>query len=145
MSKIMYKGVEYADGTNYANEIQYDNSNSGLSATDVQGAIDEVNSELNPYLYTDWVAGAITNNSTWVEKMGNLVIVHLYCVCIPSDKPTLISGLPIPKKNISSSMGSTAPSIVYLSTAGSIVIASPGTGSGVASIMSGTISYFTDY
>lgn len=35
-----------AGGASTAEAVQYDNSNSGLEATNVQGAVDEVNSNL---------------------------------------------------------------------------------------------------
>ena len=43
MPKIIKNGIEYA-GASHAENVSYDNSTSGLSATDVQSAVDEVNS-----------------------------------------------------------------------------------------------------
>ena len=43
MGTIFYKGREYSDGTNLAEEVLYNNDCSDLTATSVQGAIDEIN------------------------------------------------------------------------------------------------------
>lgn len=51
MAKIMYKGKEYSGVPSSAENIAYDNTESGLSATNVQSAIDEAN-------------GKFTNNTT---------------------------------------------------------------------------------
>ena len=46
MPKIIRNEVEYSSTTSTANQINYLNTTSGLSATNVQGAIDEVNGDL---------------------------------------------------------------------------------------------------
>ena len=45
MPKIVRNEIEYSSTTSTANQINYLNTTSGLSATNVQGAIDEVASE----------------------------------------------------------------------------------------------------
>lgn len=47
MPKIVRNEIEYSSTTSTANQINYLNTTSGLSATNVQGAIDEVDSGLN--------------------------------------------------------------------------------------------------
>lgn len=42
MSKVMLNGIPYAGSLSDAEDVGYDNTISGLSATDVQGAIDEL-------------------------------------------------------------------------------------------------------
>ena len=42
MGKIIRKGVVYGGANNNANDIKYDNTNSGLSAENIQAAIDEI-------------------------------------------------------------------------------------------------------
>ena len=46
MPKIVRNEIEYSSTTSTANQINYLNTTSGLSATNVQGAIDEVTSDL---------------------------------------------------------------------------------------------------
>ena len=47
MPKIIKNGVTYIGTSDNAAAVSYDNASSGLNATDVQGAIDEVNSGLS--------------------------------------------------------------------------------------------------
>ena len=51
MGKIMYKGKSYSgSGTSSSNkseDIVYNNTNSGLDSTNVQSAIDELNTKLS--------------------------------------------------------------------------------------------------
>lgn len=98
MSKIMYKGVEYADGTNYANEIQYDNSNSGLSSTDVQGAIDEILSDLADNTVTEFTPTGCTpltnHGGCYYKKIGSFCIIHVAVTGLTADTQTLIFNLP---------------------------------------------------
>lgn len=48
MGKIMMNGVQYGvGGIEKAKDISYDNTSSGMTATNVQGALDEVKAGLN--------------------------------------------------------------------------------------------------
>ena len=52
MGKIMKDGIQYGvGGIQKAEGITYDNTDSGMTATNVQGAIDELNNGLT---YKDW-------------------------------------------------------------------------------------------
>lgn len=116
------------------------------SVTSISDTCDSLSKQHSPSLYTQWSdAGATSSNTSWVEMCGNLVIVHLHCVCIPHDKPTLISGLPIPNQLVTQLLGSENPSLITLTMAGTIVVSSAGTSEGVASRIAGTFMYFTDY
>lgn len=46
MPKIVRNEIDYSSTTSTANQISYLNNTSGLSATNVQGAVDEVNSKV---------------------------------------------------------------------------------------------------
>jgi hypothetical protein len=50
MPKIIKNGVTYIGTSDNASAVSYDNTSSDLSATDVQGAIDEVSTELGATL-----------------------------------------------------------------------------------------------
>lgn len=57
-----------------ANQINYDNTNSGLSATQVQAAIDELNGDLTIQttpINTDKAVGT-------AYKMGNIISINIY-------------------------------------------------------------------
>lgn len=126
-----------------ASDIPFTSEN--YEATNVGDALEEVNESLKPYSILDFTAGDVTNNYSWVERCGALVIVHLWCTCIPYNKPTLLSGLPATQGNsIGIYLGTGAPSLVSLSSDGSISVASSGTTEGVASVIAGTFSYFTN-
>lgn len=51
MTMIIKGGKRYCSSSNLAEDIIYDNENSGLEATDIQGAIDELNSKLGEILH----------------------------------------------------------------------------------------------
>ena len=89
--------------------------------------------------------GDVTDSNNWAERCGKLVIVHLYCKCVPYNKPTLLSGLPTLTGNkIYQWLGTVALSIVELDSTGRIYIDSSGTASNVTSVISGTFVYFTN-
>ena len=71
MGKIMKDGIQYGvGGIQKAEGITYDNTDSGMTATNVQGAIDELNSNLTVQTGTD---GSVT----WY-KFGNVVTVKVF-------------------------------------------------------------------
>lgn len=52
MGKIMLNGIQYGvGGIEQAKDISYDNTESGATATDVQGALDELNNGLTVKTY----------------------------------------------------------------------------------------------
>lgn len=63
MGKIMLNGTQYGiGGIEQAKDISYDNTESGATATDVQGALDELNAGLNDvFSYDERKVG------TWVD------------------------------------------------------------------------------
>lgn len=78
MAKIMYKGKEYSGVPTSAENIAYDNSESGLSATNVQSAIDEVNDKTKVEKITlSITTSAGTLVSADAYKVGNVVRVML--------------------------------------------------------------------
>ena len=56
MGKIVRNGIEFSSTSDTANNINYDNSQSGLSAVTTQEAIDELNNSLN-------------NKTLWVKNL----------------------------------------------------------------------------
>ena len=134
-----------------ANEITFNDTNVAAELVKLDGEIvrldgeiDNVNNNLQPRMINITNVD-VTDSSNWAERSGKLVIVHLYCTCIPYNKPTLISGLPTPIGNkVSQWLGTVSPSIVELDSTGRIYIDSAGTASGVTSIISGTFAYFTN-
>lgn len=84
MPKIIRNEIEYSSTTSTANQINYLNTTSGLSATNVQGAIDEVaGANTASYLYKPTVTeptltnGTNHNHRTWYYKHGSRVCLSL--------------------------------------------------------------------
>ena len=50
MGRIIKNGVAYGGSSSKASSTTYDNSTSGLSATNVQGAVDELDNNLSEYI-----------------------------------------------------------------------------------------------
>ncbi len=73
-----------------ASDIPYDNSQSGLSATRVQGAIDELDAESIKVVYSEFISSLIgTKVISGIPFQGN----SAYLVCWCSNYPANDSGL----------------------------------------------------
>lgn len=80
-----------------------------------------------------------TSNTTWAEKMGNIVIVHVYVQGTTQNGKNIASGLPTPRNSITiADIGGSG--LAVLNTSGSLAISSASTGGWLAT----TIVYFTD-
>lgn len=94
-------------GASTADKVKYNNTKSGLQSTDVQGAIDEVNSSLGVDIYTE--KDSLFVNSEYIEtcrmtKCGNVITVYIYFNNLPTDNTTI---------KISTKNGFFKPSINY--------------------------------
>lgn len=83
MPKIVRNEIEYSSTTSTANQISYLNTTSGLSATNVQGAIDEVNSDVNSI--TPTIASSTSTlavNDTYQIPASvmshNMILIQMY-------------------------------------------------------------------
>lgn len=82
MGKIMKDGIQYGvGGIQKAESITYDNTASGMTAIDVQDAIDELNngltdlSEAVPTLASGW-----TQTQNRVQKRAGVCEVYIECI-----------------------------------------------------------------
>ena len=127
-----------------ASDISYDNTQSGLAATDVQDAIDEVAGLIGPstasYISAtlntiDW-----SSNSSKIIKLGNLVIINYYVQGVPTANKTLIRDLPLPSGTAPTVFTSGAtPSIIGVDALGNLTVISSGSASPV--FLSGVYVY----
>ena len=67
MGKILRNGIEFSSTSDTANNINYDNSKSGLDAVTVQEAVDEVTERLNVYSTTPKKIGKYINGEDLYE------------------------------------------------------------------------------
>lgn len=69
MPKIVRNEIEYSSTTSTANQVQYNNTVSGLSATNVQGAIDEIAGDI-PTNATELPisSGSSTNTKAYIDN-----------------------------------------------------------------------------
>ena len=66
MGKIVRNGIEFSSTSDTANNINYDNSQSGLSAVTAQEAIDEVNENVSTLTESlEEVSEKLEEKSTW--------------------------------------------------------------------------------
>ena len=74
MPKIIKNGVTYIGTSDNAAAVSYDNTSSGLSATNVQGAIDEVDNELSNKMnkVNPTGSGNFSFNATATSGMSNV-------------------------------------------------------------------------
>ena len=80
-----------------------------------------------------------TVNTTWAEKIGNMVIVHVYVQGTSSNGKAIASGLPAPRNSITvADIGGAG--LAILNTSGSLAISSASTGGWLGT----TIVYFTE-
>ena len=79
MPKIVRNEIEYSSTTSTANQISYLNTVSGLSATNVQGAIDEVDGLLDTKASSNWINQytASSGNPATIANIGNFGSVML--------------------------------------------------------------------
>ncbi len=78
MGKIIKNGIEYGGSTNEAVNINYDNSVSGLSASSVQDAIDEIVNIESITLTITPATGVTMHNYTCIWYSG----LHLACLLL---------------------------------------------------------------
>lgn len=82
MAKIIRNEIEYSSTTSTANQISYLNTISGLSATNVQDAVDEVNDKVSNIgiLKNGTISGSVACANDTVTEVGSVVLdigVHL--------------------------------------------------------------------
>ena len=117
-----------------AANTSYDNTVSGLSANNVQGAIDEVAGLIGNAEYITATLNTIDwdTNASKIIKLNNLVIIHYYVRGVPTANKPLISGLPLPSGTAASVYSSGAtPSIVGVDASGNLSVISSGSASAV--------------
>lgn len=81
MGKIMLNGIQYGvGGIEQAKDISYDNTESGATATDVQGALDELNNGLTNLatINTGESSGAVSVNGTY--QIPAEVLAHTFII-----------------------------------------------------------------
>lgn len=81
MSKIMYKDKQILGCISDAKYAAYDNTGTGLSATNAQDAITELNGKLSLYTYGDKVYGsssATISPASWSAQWISIVIPDGY-------------------------------------------------------------------
>ena len=72
----MASNIRSISGVSSADKVSYDNTNSGLTATNVQNAIDEVNNSLANLLTLDYDnAVTLTPNSAFTPNSNGIIIV----------------------------------------------------------------------
>lgn len=83
MPKIVRNEIEYSSTTSTANQINYLNTTSGLSATNVQSAIDEINGNVNSI--TPTIASSTSTlavNDTYQIPASvmshNMILIQMY-------------------------------------------------------------------
>lgn len=89
MGKIMMNGIQYGvGGIEQAKDISYDNTESGATATDVQGALDELNKGLNTSvsrirsvatLLTQHLVPTSNTKYTLSESVSNFALIAVVC------------------------------------------------------------------
>ena len=90
-----------------AQNVGYDNTSSGLTADDVQEAIDELNTDLSAKqdtLTVETLNPTVSKGSCVAKRYGKVVNVQLRGVITANADETLVSGLPIPQAIISASI-----------------------------------------
>ena len=79
MAEIRYKGQIYSGAAAFgsADDVSYDNTQSGLTATDVQGAVDELNSKI-PVDFETGILLTRSAPSTVLPLNAKMAIVCVY-------------------------------------------------------------------
>lgn len=72
MGRLKLNDIDYTGGATEAEDISYDNTDSGLSATEVQSAIDELTSDMKS---TD-AASALFHLGFYLDEHGGLCQVN---------------------------------------------------------------------
>lgn len=78
MGKIMMNGIQYGvGGIEQAKDISYDNTESGATATDVQGALDELNAGLTWKTLANGVASSVRTSLSSVDYRELLLVARI--------------------------------------------------------------------
>lgn len=78
MGKIMLNGTQYGvGGIEQAKDISYDNTESGATATDVQGALDELNNGLMWKPLSSGVASSVRTSLSSVDYRELLLVARI--------------------------------------------------------------------
>ena len=102
MGKIMLNGKQYGvGGIEKAKDISYDNTSSGMSATNVQGALDEVKAGLNNFTLQISVLTPVktmtVGSQNWVAKYGRVVFgTIIFSTTTTSTQNTVMFRTPYP-------------------------------------------------
>lgn len=114
-----------------ANMIGYNNTTSGLSAADVQSAVDELaSSEAWEDITNDVSFGAtgITNADKFIYRKGKEIVVNARCLISLANNITILTGLPAPTQTIKLAYSVGGPmSLFDLDTNGDLILKSAGT------------------
>ena len=81
----MASNIRSISGASSAEKVSYDNTNSGLTATNVQSAVDEVNSSLGGLVGKDYSGTYTSSIGTWIYNWG------LYTLTVPTVVPCFLS------------------------------------------------------
>ena len=104
MSKIMYKDKQILGCISDAKYAAYDNTGTGLSATNVQSAITELNGKLDNKIDSNRfvmssngsISGFVKNNEVWIV-IFNRISTPDSCVCVVSRYADVVSVYPVSK------------------------------------------------
>lgn len=98
------------------------------------GIVDDTTSTLSITKASGW-----TTNSTWAERRGALVIVHVYVQGTTANNKSIATGLPKPRSTIDVvDIGGCG--VIRLNTSGSLFVQSASTGA----FFGATFAYFTN-
>ena len=94
--------------------------------TSVEDAIEEVDNKTkrNSVTITKNTSGW-TANTTWVERCGKVIVIHVFLKGTPSSNKNIVTGLPIPYANIQDYTSNAG--IIVLDTSGNLYVQSPAT------------------
>lgn len=111
MGRIMMNGIQYGTGGRPTAEgVTYDNAESGMTATNVQGALDELSTGLTTIYEGAWTAtSSATTNTQLTEKITLPKGIYLLFASLPNATGSVIS------TGLTNTLGLTIP--LYISTA----------------------------
>lgn len=93
MGRIMMNGIQYGTGRRPTAEgVTYDNAESGMTATNVQGALDELSNGLTTIYEGAWTAtSSAANNTQLTEKITLPKGIYLVFLSLPNVAGSVVS------------------------------------------------------
>ena len=89
-ASTMASNIRSLSGASSADKVSYDNTNSGLTANNVQSAVDEVDNTLDNLIGKDYSGTYTSSTGTWIYNFGAYTLtVPTVVPCFLSDKYTV--------------------------------------------------------